>query len=63
MLKVGDKVKSSEHKLETVGTVIRVSENGDATIQFETPVSRSLPYGHIINEFWPVLDQSELTTL
>ena len=59
-LQVGQKVASSEHP-NAIGTVIRVNANGDATIEFESPRSESLPFGHIITEFWTVADQSGLT--
>ena len=61
-LKVGNHVLSIEHE-SAVGDVIRVDSNGDAVIQFTTPPSANLPYGHIGTEFWPLADQLSLMIL
>jgi hypothetical protein len=61
-LTLGQKVFSPEHE-NAAGTVIRIHENGDASIEFVTPSSHVLPYGHIITEFWPLADQKELVIL
>lgn len=58
-LTVGSKVLSTEHP-KAVGEVIRINEAGNATIQFTTPPSESLPFGHIITEFWPAADLDKL---
>lgn len=58
-LEIGTKVFTTEHP-NSVGEVIRINETGDATIQFVTPASPAMPYGHIGTEFWPVADQSQL---
>lgn len=55
---VGDKVLSAEHPKAT-GTVIAELSDG-LTIEFVTPRSAALPYGHIITEFWPVADIEQL---
>lgn len=61
MIQLGAKVASTEHP-KSVGTVVRVTEDG-ATIEFTTPRSERLPFGHIIAEFWPVADYSQLVVL
>ncbi len=53
---------TSEHP-HSVGKVLRVSDNGDAQIEFVTSPSPMLPYGHIITERWPVSDQHLLTVV
>lgn len=58
-LTVGMKVYTEEH-LGSIGFVLAVTEAG-AKIEFVTPARPSLPYGHIIIEFWPVADFSLLT--
>lgn len=54
--KVGDLVLSSEHK-KAIGEVLRVNKDDALTIQWTTPRSETLPFGHQIIEFWPVEDQ------
>ena len=54
--KVGDVVLSIEHK-KAIGEILRINENGALTIQWTTPRSETLPFGHRIIEFWPVEDQ------
>lgn len=58
-IKVGAFVVSVEHP-KSVGQVTRVNENGDLTIEWRTPVSSTLPYGHIGLEFWPYPDTHSL---
>jgi hypothetical protein len=60
---VGQKFKTPEHSDETIGTVIRVNEAGDATIEWVTPRNSALPYGCINTEFWPVSDHHLLTAV
>ena len=62
MLTVNQVVISTEH-MKSRGIVLSVAANGDAKIQFITPPSSKLPYGHSIIEFWPTADQSALEVL
>lgn len=55
-LTVGSTVLTPEHP-KSIGKVIRVNEHGDVTVEFSTPVSEALPFGHVGIEFWPVSDQ------
>lgn len=61
-MNIGDKVISTEH-MKAIGEVIRINEDGAATIEFVTPVQPNLPYGHRITEFWTVSDQSNLIVI
>jgi hypothetical protein len=58
-MKVGTLVTSIEHP-KAIGEVIRINDAG-VTVQFITPASESLPFGHIITEFWPVSEIHLLT--
>lgn len=59
-LTVDSLVLSSEHP-NSVGKVLRVNQSGDLTIEWNTPPSSTLPYGHINTEFWPASDVHMLT--
>ena len=62
-LKVGSLVTTTEHKIGSIGEVMRINESGDLTIEFRTPRSATLPYGCINTEFWPVSDHHLLTLI
>ena len=54
----GNQVLSLEHP-KAVGTVLAELPDG-LKIEFQTPPSVTLPYGHIIVEFWPTADVEQL---
>jgi hypothetical protein len=60
-LPVGTLVKSAEHP-HSIGVVMRQMKDGHA-IEWRTPPSSLLPYGHIITEFWPFSDTSTLEVI
>lgn len=55
---VGEKVLSLEHS-KAIGTVVREMPAG-LVIEFTTPASENLPFGHIATEFWPESDLEQL---
>jgi hypothetical protein len=59
---IGSMVFTTEHP-KSIGQVMRSNEAGDLFIEFRTPRSESLLYGHIITEFWPVSDQHLLSLI
>lgn len=62
-LAVGSKViQNEEHPGET-GEIMRFFENGGASIQWDLPASKVMPYGGSNIEFWPASDLRSLTVI
>jgi len=60
-MNIGTQVVSNEHP-NSLGTVTRVTEQG-VTIEWITPPSEQLPFGHAIFEYWPNIDFPQLAVI
>jgi hypothetical protein len=56
---VGDRLLTAEYP-NAIGTVRRINAAGDLTIEWKTPPSKTLPFGLINLQFWPVSDHNLL---
>ena len=60
MFQVGQYVLSAEHP-NSVGFIERITPSGELVIEWVTPKSDQLPFGHINRELWASEDFHLLT--